>query len=98
MAERVNHIPLWSSLPITQVGDLATAVLQAALFLGRAGLNQTRLHSISRHLGPIFQLQLLQNMLDVGLDRIDGDEEGVGYLGIGGPFGHQLQHFHFSLG
>src|SRR6478735_7148091 len=67
----------------------------------RAGLRQVQQllpHGVHDGLHAGVELQLLQDVADVVLDRVLGDEELLGHLTVVEPLGHEAQDLELALG
>ena len=59
-------------------------------------LNQLKLFSPAHYLGAGFGMQLLKDVMNVGLDRTQADDQSVRNLAIGKAGYYQSQDFHFA--
>ncbi len=80
---------------------MANQVLQMSLFawikLGFTRINQAVFQGICRRLGPVLQVQLIEDILQMALDRIDRYREFLGDLLVAGAACHETKNEQFAL-
>jgi hypothetical protein len=76
--------------------QLAARLRRSAMALARG--DQTALVGGHHHLGAVAEVELGEDPPDVGLDRLLGDDQVAGDLGVGQPAGDERQHLGLALG
>src|SRR5438552_9813843 len=99
-----------SSTSSTASGGIASHVsasVRAALYAGMAtrtrvsgsaDVEELLAHGVDDRLHPRMQVQLLEDVAHVVLDRVLGDVEVLGDLAVAHALGHELQHLELAVG
>src|SRR5207253_3008784 len=96
-----------SSMASDGIASHVAASVRAALYAGMAtrtrvsgsaDVEELLAHGVDDRLHPRVQVQLLEDVAHVVLDRVLGDVEVLGDLAVAHALGHELQHLELAVG